>query len=60
MGISGVALKEEDNVTVGKPTPVPRCPPQLPHVANLGFDSKRKVTYSVRRGTAYTQLLIHP
>ena len=59
MGISGVALKEEDNILVGKPIPVLLCPPQLPHVANLGFGSEMEVTYSVKRGTVYTQLLIH-
>jgi len=56
MGISGVALQEEDNVLVGKPIPMPLWPPQLPSVANLGLRSDRPVTYSVIRGTAYTQL----
>ena len=59
MGISGVALREEDNVIVGKPIPVPLCPQQLLDVANLGFGSEQSVTYSVRRGTTYTQLLVH-
>ena len=40
MGISGVALKEEDNVIVGKLIPWPLCPPQLPHLADFGFGSE--------------------
>jgi hypothetical protein len=56
MGISGVALKEEGNILVGKPIPLPLCPPQLPHEANFGFGSERPVIYSVRGGTTYTQL----
>lgn len=54
-----MALKEEDNVLVGKPTPLPLCPPQLPQLANFDFSSQRSVTYSMRSGTAYTHNYIH-
>jgi len=56
MDISGVALKEEGNILVGKAIPLPLCPPQLPHEANFGFGSERPVIYSVRGRTTYTQL----